>query len=367
MSKAIGLEQKDKFQKRLESIINNESDHYQNRGIEKEYMIEINKLSSRINELEIEKARLSFENKTLQIRLEQIASDTNDELEMNKEFYEKTLTSYQKTIANLHKQIMENSEKESIKLKQFSNEFTSKQSITNQDLIMQLNEISSKVKAYDSENYILNKKAQYYQEEIAEYKIYSANKDRIIAKLQKDIEDLVIEYKKKIECAESNVEMRNKEIEELRQKNDELTRKLTDLTAQNNELQIGFEEMANNLQETNDIVQNKIIVFENDLNRETEKNKLYKEKIIQLKRKINQLYDNIESNKEPIHQGNQQEQRMNQDNNTLKNNSEHVNIASTIQIDDPYENSQRKSIEDYKEVLKKIDLNLFNYDKIIAN
>lgn len=367
MSKAIGLEQKDKFQKRLEAIINNESDHYQNRGIEKEYMIEINKLSSRINELEIEKARLSFENKTLQIRLEQIASDTNDELEMNKEFYEKTLTSYQKTIANLHKQIMENSEKESIKLKQFSNEFTSKQSITNQDLIMQLNEISSKIKAYDSENYILNKKAQYYQEEIAEYKIYSANKDRIIAKLQKDIEDLVIEYKKKLECAESNVEMRNKEIEEVRQKNDELTRELTDLTAQNNELQIGFEEMANNLQETNDIVQNKIIVFENDLNRETEKNKLYKEKIIQLKRKINQLYDNIESNKEPIHQGNQQEQRMNQDNNTLKNNSEHVNIASTIQIDDPYENSQRKSIEDYKEVLKKIDLNLFNYDKIIAN
>lgn len=362
----ISIEHYNTFQKKLEVIGNDHQCDYSDK--EKEYLIEVTKLLNKINELEIENAQLSFDNKRLQVRLEELASNSHSEIQMNRMFFEKTIDSYQKAISDLNSQIIENSENETKKIKHFAQEINSKQSSTNKTLLIQLNQIKFKARAIDTDNYILTKRVKQYEDEIGEYKIYMTNKDKIIEKLQKDLDELVIDYKKRIDIAESNSQMKTKEIEEKTQKYEGLMQDLIHLTKENNELQIGLEGMSNSIKETNAIVKNKIVAYEDDLNNEIQKNKSYKEKICHLKKKINELYSIIESNKNEQIKERAFEQRLDAHSsiNSDQHNNENLNLVSILQTEDLYEKSQRKTIEDYRQILKNIDMSLFNNKKITS-
>lgn len=373
--KLASLEIKSNFQKKLDSI--NQSNTLKSSSLfekEKLYEIEISKLTNQIDEIQIEKAKLVFELKALKIQFEEAQLDKNNESIMNKRFYDQTIENHKKTISSLQKQLIDLQQKESNKIQKFSNKSIAKQSLINETLLIQLDEIGSRAKAFDSENYILTKKIQFYEDEIAEYKIKIENKDKIILKLQKDLDNFVSGYKKQYETIDSTAIMKSKEVNELIQRNEELMVEINNLTNQNNELQNGLNEMTQGLQDTNNIVRNKMTVYENELYNEQEKNRSYKEKITNLKAKIDELYSEIDTYKLQLNRPNQNQsqsqsqyqhetitvhsQRMNTEPSIKK---DKINTYATIEIEDPYESNQRKAIEDYKQILKRVDLNLQKY------
>lgn len=356
--KLSSLEMKNNFQLKLDAI-NNQSNPSQALEKEKVYEIEISRLTNQIDEIQIAKSKLAFETKSLKIQLEEAQTDKDSEIQMNKKFYDQTIENHKKTILSLQKQLADIHQKESIQIKQFSDQSIAKQSLTNQTLLIQLDEIGSRAKAFDSENYILTKKIQFYEDEISEYKIKIENKDKIISKLQKDLDDFVYEYKKQYETIDSTTIMKSKEMEELMRRNEELINEINNLSNQNNELQNGLNEMTQGLQDTNSIVRNKMSVYENELYNEQEKNRLYKEKIKNLKTKIDELYSELDNYKLQLNRQPQfQSQRINTEPSMKK---EYINTHSSIEIEDRFEPNQRKAIEDYKQILKKVDSNLQKY------
>ena len=262
---------------------------------DKDYLLEINGLYNKINEIEIKNSKLKFDNKNLLEKIELQKNDIKNEMEIMELLHKKKIENLEKNIMNLNDTINELILEKRKQPKEF-NSFEIQKEIYNN-----FAELEQKIRVYDNENFILNKENQKIKNENEELKIIINGKDNIIYKLQTNINRMENEFRIKLSEIKANYNSLNKNndlignksskysIEEIEKILDEREK----LMEENIVLKENYEQMTMGINEANELFLNKQKEYENLINSQNEKLKEYKFKISLLKIKINELYSEI--------------------------------------------------------------------------
>ncbi len=345
-----------------EKLKGNEPDN-----IQKDYLVEINKLYNKINEIEIRNGKLIFDNKNLKNKLETLKNDKKNEIEILELLNKKKIENLEKNILNLNNTINElinenKKQPKEINYYQIQNE-----------VYQNFSELEKKIRKYDNDNFLLKKENQNLKNENEELKIIINGKENIIEKLQLNISKMENDFKIKISELNSNFKSPiNNNIKSnlvdanINENNNENVENLLNeqkrLMEENEILKNNYEQMTVGINEANELFVNKQKEYENVINYQNEKLKEYKFKISLLKIKINELH----SEKEFLRDKNIKNQ-----NNFYQNIND--NILSTIDkeqnsIDFNFTPEQIKLINSYNTPLNNPKANLnFKMNNINAN
>ena len=345
-----------------EKLKGNEPDN-----IQKDYLVEINKLYNKINEIEIRNGKLIFDNKNLKNKLETLKNDKKNEIEILELLNKKKIENLEKNILNLNNTINElinenKKQPKEINYYQIQNE-----------VYQNFSELEKKIRKYDNDNFLLKKENQNLKNENEELKIIINGKENIIEKLQLNISKMENDFKIKISELNSNFKSPiNNNIKSnlvdanINENNNEIVENLLNeqkrLMEENEILKNNYEQMTVGINEANELFVNKQKEYENVINYQNEKLKEYKFKISLLKIKINELH----SEKEFLRDKNIKNQ-----NNFYQNIND--NILSTIDkeqnsIDFNFTPEQIKLINSYNTPLNNPKANLnFKMNNINAN
>ena len=267
---------------------------------DKDYLLEINGLYNKINEIEIKNSKLKFDNKNLLAKIELQKNDIKNEMEIMELLHKKKIENLEKNIMNLNDTINELIIEKRKQPKEF-NSFGIQKEIYNN-----FAELKQKIRIYDNDNFILNKEIQKIKNENEELKIIINGKDNIIDKLQTNINKMEKEFMIKLSEIRANYNSLNnnndvignnknqysiKEIEKIMNEREKLME-------ENIYLKENYEQMTIGINEANELFLNKQKEYENLINSQNEKLKEYKFKISLLKIKINELYSEINFLKE---------------------------------------------------------------------
>ena len=262
---------------------------------DKDYLLEINGLYNKINEIEIKNSKLKFDNKNLLEKIELQKNDIKNEMEIMELLHKKKIENLEKNIMNLNDTINELILEKRKQPKEFNSFEIQKEIYDN------FAELEQKIRVYDNENFILNKENQKIKNENEELKIIINGKDNIIYKLQTNINRMENEFRIKLSEIKANYNSLNKNndlignksskysIEEIEKILDEREK----LMEENIVLKENYEQMTMGINEANELFLNKQKEYENLINSKNEKLKEYKFKISLLKIKINELYSEI--------------------------------------------------------------------------
>ena len=256
--KIIELNQKIESKETIDKItqkIKNENPE----DLEHNYLIEINELNNKINEIEIKNSKLKFDNENLANKIEIIIKEKKTELEIMESLYNKKNGILEKEIERLNDMINEllnEKEKEHIDIYDYKN-------IQN-DIYKYFKELEEKMKKLNDVNFLIKKENQKLKNENEELSIIINGKETIIEIINNNdnIEQLLNEQKK---LSEENEILRN-----------------------------NYEEMTQGINEANELFVSKQKEYENIINSQMEKLKEYKFKISILKIKVNELHSEIE-------------------------------------------------------------------------
>ena len=295
--KIIELSQKieslESINKITEKIKNKEPENY-----EKDYLLELNQLYNKINEIEIKNAKLNFDNKILENKIKFEKNDKNNEIEMLQILNKKKIENLEKNIFNLNntiKDLINDNKKEpkEINYTQIQNE-----------VYQNFSELEQKLRKYDNDNFLFKKENQKLKNENEELKIIINGKENIINKLQSNIDKIENDFKIKIAELNSNFKnqinnMNNNIIENNNNinNNENIENLINDqkrLIEENEVLKNNYEQMTLDINEANELFLNKQKDYENIINYQNEKLKEYKFKISLLKIKINELHSEID-------------------------------------------------------------------------
>ena len=320
---------------------------------DKDYLLEINGLYNKINEIEIKNSKLKFDNKNLLEKIELQKNDIKNEMEIMELLHKKKIENLEKNIMNLNDTINELILEKRKQPKEFNSFEIQKEIYDN------FAELEQKIRIYDNDNFILNKENQKIKNENEELKIIINGKDNIIYKLQTNINKMENEFRIKLSEIKANYNSLNKNndlignksskysIEEIEKILDEREK----LMEENIVLKENYEQMTMGINEANELFLNKQKEYENLINSKNEKLKEYKFKISLLKIKINELYSEINFLKD--RQINNQYnffQPMN-DNITPKNDQQFIDVNYTPELKKKINsyrdqnNTQRSSVE----------------------
>ena len=284
--------------------INKITQKIKNNGEENDdkYLLEINELYNKINEIEIKNSKLDFDNKNLLIKIEMQKSDKKNEIEIIEMLHKKKVENLEKNINNLNSTINELINENNKQPKEF-NYFQ----IQN-DIYKSFSEYDQKIRKYDEENFQLKKENQKLKNENEELKIIINGKENIIDKLQSNISKIENEFKAKLIELNSkydlsvnqnnNIDKNENEINNNNNlnNNENLEKMMEDqrrLIEENTMLKGNYEQMMQGIDEANALFLNKQNEYENIINAQNEKLKEYKYKISLLKIKINELHSEI--------------------------------------------------------------------------
>ena len=280
-------------------IKNNESD-----SIENDYLLELNQLHNKINEIEIKNSKLLFDNKNLKNKIEFEKNDRNNEIEILELLNKKKIENLEKNIVNLNNTIKElinenKKQPKEINYYQIQNE-----------VYQNFSELEKKLRKYDNDNFLLKKENQKLKNENEELKIIINGKESIIEKLQLNISKIENDFKVKISEINTNFKSPTNNIlknnnnlmdvnsnvnnnENIENKNNFLNEQKR-LMEENEILKNNYEQMTIGINEANELFLNKQKEYENVINYQNEKLKEYKFKISLLKIKIKELHSEIE-------------------------------------------------------------------------
>ena len=345
-----------------EKLKGNEPDN-----IQKDYLVEINKLYNKINEIEIRNGKLIFDNKNLKNKLETLKNDKKNEIEILELLNKKKIENLEKNILNLNNTINElinenKKQPKEINYYQIQNE-----------VYQNFSELEKKIRKYDNDNFLLKKENQNLKNENEELKIIINGKENIIEKLQLNISKMENDFKIKISELNSNFKSPiNNNIKSnlvdanINENNNENVENLLNeqirLMEENEILKNNYEQMTVGINEANELFVNKQKEYENVINYQNEKLKEYKFKISLLKIKINELHSEMEFLRD---------KNIKNQNNFYQNIND--NILSTIDkeqnsIDFNFTPEQIKLINSYNTPLNNPKANLnFQMNNINAN
>ena len=293
----ISKENMNQFNDKIKNIIesNNNKENINsnenNFAINEKIGVEMTKLNNSIDELEIKNNKLVFENKTLNNKITTIISDKNGEISIYKSIYQTQINNLNKIISYLNTRISESfSEKNLIKTnKKVDN-------LISGEIIEKFNTLENKLNLYDKENSDLRKENQNLKNELDELKLVTNSKEKIIEKLQTDFEMMENEYNNNLPNNLNQIgNTKNDEIKssEYNQYISELLNKQNILEKENYNLRNGLKQMTKNINDANDIYFKRKSQYDNNIKIRDNKLKEYKNKISILKIKINELHQEI--------------------------------------------------------------------------
>ena len=277
--KIIELNQKIESKETIDKItqkIKNENPE----DLEHNYLIEINELNNKINEIEIKNSKLKFDNENLKNKIDIIIKEKKTELEIMESLYNKKNGILEKEIERLNDMINEllnEKEKEHIDIYDYKN-------IQN-DIYKFFKELEEKMKKLNDVNFLIKKENQKLKNENEELSIIINGKETIIEKLQSNINKIENDFKQRL--SERNIINNNDNIEQLLNEQKKLSE-------ENEILRNNYEEMTQGINEANELFVSKQKEYENIINSQMEKLKEYKFKISILKIKVNELHSEIE-------------------------------------------------------------------------
>ena len=277
--KIIELNQKIESKETIDKItqkIKNENPE----DLEHNYLIEINELNNKINEIEIKNSKLKFDNENLTDKIDRMIKEKKTELEIMESKKKKKNGILEKEIERLNDMINEllnEKEKEHIDIYDYKN-------IQN-DIYKFFKELEEKMKKLNDVNFLIKKENQKLKNENEELSIIINGKETIIEKLQSNINKIENDFKQRL--SERNIINNNDNIEQLLNEQKKLSE-------ENEILRNNYEEMTQGINEANELFVSKQKEYENIINSQMEKLKEYKFKISILKIKVNELHSEIE-------------------------------------------------------------------------
>ena len=277
--KIIELNQKIESKETIDKItqkIKNENPE----DLEHNYLIEINELNNKINEIEIKNSKLKFDKENLKNKIDIIIKEKKTELEIMESLYNKKNGILEKEIERLNDMINEllnEKEKEHIDIYDYKN-------IQN-DIYKFFKELEEKMKKLNDVNFLIKKENQKLKNENEELSIIINGKETIIEKLQSNINKIENDFKQRL--SERNIINNNDNIEQLLNEQKKLSE-------ENEILRNNYEEMTQGINEANELFVSKQKEYEKIINSQMEKLKEYKFKISILKIKVNELHSEIE-------------------------------------------------------------------------
>ena len=273
--KIISNEQSSNFMNEIKKSIRDENTVKQ---IEK-YEIELNKVKNSLDESEIKNMKLVFENNILVGKIQNIEIEKNEEIKILELLHQKQIDNYNKSIEQLNEKITELvKERES----NHNNIISKDEYINKNDIINELNEKQDKIRKLDEDNFNLKKDIQQMINKNEELAIIIKNKDLIIERLETEIERFDFNNIK-----ESNKNINENELNKKSNKNrEEYLIKIESLEKENEELKIGLQNMTEGINKANELYNEKLNNFNNELVIKNNKLKEYKNKISILKCKI---------------------------------------------------------------------------------
>ena len=277
--KIIELNQKIESKETIDKItqkIKNENPE----DLEHNYLIEINELNNKINEIEINNSKLKFDNENLLNKIDIITKEKKTELEIMESLYIKKNEILEKEIERLNEMIndlLNEKQKGHIDIFDYKN-------IQN-DIYKCFIELEEKMKKLNNVNFLIKKENQKLKNENEELSIIINGKETIIEKLQSNINKIENDFKQRL--SEGNIINNNESIEQLLNEQKRLTE-------ENDILRNNYEQMTQGINEANELFVSKQKEYENIINAQMEKLKEYKFKISVLKIKVNELHSEIE-------------------------------------------------------------------------
>ena len=328
----------------LESInkINQKIKTNDSKDNEKDYLLEINELHNKINEIEIKNSKLNFDNKNLENKIKMQNNEKKNEIDILELLHKKKIENLEKNILNLNNTINEMINENKKQPKEFN------YSQLQNDIYKNISELEEKIRKYDNDNFNLKKENQKLKNENEELKIIINGKENIINKLQLNINKIENDFKMKlselnltIKAQNNNNKMNeinnndinndannnfNNNINNNNINNENMENLLNEqkrLIEENEVLKNNYEQMTLGINEANELFLNKQKEYENIINYQNEKLKEYKYKISLLKIKINELHSEVDA----LQKNNQ----IRNVNNFYPNNND--NLLSTIERD----------------------------------
>ena len=248
--------------------------------LEHNYLIEINELNNKINEIEINNSKLKFDNENLLNKIDIITKEKKTQLEIMESLYIKKNEILEKEIERLNEMIndlLNEKQKEHIDIFDYKN-------IQN-DIYKCFIELEEKMKKLNNVNFLIKKENQKLKNENEELSIIINGKETIIEKLQSNINKIENDFKQRL--SDGNIINNNESIEQLLNEQKRLTE-------ENDILKNNYEQMTQGINEANELFVSKQKEYENIINAQMEKLKEYKFKISVLKIKVNELHSEIE-------------------------------------------------------------------------
>lgn len=249
-----------------------------------------NKAKDKLTELEIENEKIKFENKILKDQIESSKIDRENEITILKSLHKKEIDNYEKYASMLKSQLEDlyNTKNENLNINKDIDDMES-----NSRLLSQISLLESKIKQFDEENFKLKSEVAKATNEASEMKIKLENKEQIISRIQSDFQKILNQCKEKItklEQAQSTYTNNDEENQQIISSLMEEKQNLLDKIA---ELNNGFVQLKQGVDEANDLFLQKQAFMEGEILKARNKAKEYKTKIQILKIKIDELHEEI--------------------------------------------------------------------------
>ena len=250
---------------------------------------ELLSIYDRLDEVEIIKSKLEFDNKNLVNQLNEIQKQYNNEVNMLNKLKNLEIQQLNKTILNLTNNLNSNIEKNRIEQQNINNS-----QIQNQNshfIIEQVSGLENTINNLNEELFNLQKENKNLKNQINDYSNEIEHKNQLIQELKFKIDNSEEEYQQKINEFKINNEDNISYAKESQNQIEQLIYERDDLFNKYNELKNNYDQINLGLQETNNLFNEKTQSFNKVINAYNAKIREYKSKIQLLKTKIKELTD----------------------------------------------------------------------------
>ena len=262
-------------------------------NIEQIYLVQINDLNNKINEISIKNTKLEFDNKNLLNKIEIINKNNKNELEILEALYRKKYEILEKSIERLNdiiNELLNEKQRKQVNIINYE--------VFQNDIYKHFAEFEEKIRKLKEQNAQIKKENLKLKNENEELNIIINGKETIIEKLQSNINKVENDFKQRISEINSPnlINKINNDIINNNENNENIEQILNEhkkLLEENEILRNNYEQMTQGINEANELFVSKQKDYEDTINAQIEKLKEYKFKISILKIKVNELHSEI--------------------------------------------------------------------------
>ncbi len=263
-----------------------------NSNLQQNTVSQILQLQNKLDEVEISKQKVEFENRCLNDKINEIQSKFENEIKLTKDLKNREILELQKRISSLNNNLNATMRKSSYEINKNNN--INNNINNNPILIEQLTNLENKIKILNEDNFNLQKENKLLTNENIESKIANEHKDKFINELQNKISEIEEQFKLEINGIQMNTEENATKVKQSQNQVEQLLIEREEVLKQNQKLKNGVEYFNVNIKELNDLMNKKIQSSFNVINSYNLKLKEYRAKINQLKQRINEQNSEIQ-------------------------------------------------------------------------